>query len=288
MNRPLSIDISTLRWTLIFLLGLISLTLRANDEVAIPALNSPVMDTTGTLTSEQKASLANKLRNFETKKGTQIAILLVATTQPEPIESYALRVAEQWKIGRKGVDDGILLILAKQDRKARIEVGYGLEGVITDAISKRIIQDIMAPHLRQDDYAAGLNAAADSFMKLIEGEPLPAVETSSQESDGKNEMLFAVMAIVALISGAIGQRMHRMVGAVAAAGVAGALTWWFWGSVLFAVGLALVGFVIQLLGGLALLGSLQGGSWNGGGQGRRGGWGGGGGRFGGGGASGNW
>ena len=128
----------------------------------IPKLEARVTDVTGTLTAGQQAELEQKLADFEARKGAQIAVLLVPTTQPEEIEQYSIRVAEAWKLGRKKVDDGALLILAKDDHKLRIENGYGLEGVLTDAASNRIIEDTMVPLLRQGQYYAAISAGRRS------------------------------------------------------------------------------------------------------------------------------
>ena len=131
-----------------------------------------VVDLTATLTPEQKTSLTKRLRDFEQRTGTQIAVLLVDTTRPETIEQYSIRVLEQWPIGRGGSDDGVLLLVAKDDRRLRIEVGYGLEGVIPDALSKRIISEIITPYFRQGDYYGGLKAGVDSLIRLASGQKL--------------------------------------------------------------------------------------------------------------------
>ncbi len=141
---------------------------------AIPALSSPVTDVTNTLSSAEQQALAQKLSAFAQEKGSQIAVLIVPTTQPEDIAQYSLRVAEAWQIGRDKEDDGVIILLAKNDRKMRIEVGYGLEGAIPDAIARRIVSDVMAPYFRQGDFAGGLNAAVAQLMALISGEALPA------------------------------------------------------------------------------------------------------------------
>jgi uncharacterized membrane protein YgcG len=124
----------------------------------LPKLESRVTDLTGTLTAAERADLEQKLADFEARKGAQIAVLVVATTKPEEIEQYSIRLVEAWKLGRKKVDDGALLILDKDDRTLRIENGYGLEGVLTDAASNRIIQDIMVPLLRQGEYFTAIKA----------------------------------------------------------------------------------------------------------------------------------
>ncbi|MDN5753304.1 MAG: YgcG family protein, partial [Nitrosospira sp.] len=157
---------------LAFIALLFSVSLPA-AEVAVPPLTSRITDLTGTLSANETAQLEQKLTAFEAKKGSQIAVLMVPTTQPETIEQYSIRVAEAWKLGRKGVDDGVLLVLAKRDRGLRIEVGYGLEGVLPDAMAKRIVDEIMVPKLRQADFAGGIDAGIERVMGVIEGEPLP-------------------------------------------------------------------------------------------------------------------
>jgi uncharacterized protein len=145
----------------------------ARADVAVPPLTARVVDLTGTLSSDQVAALEQKLKAFEDRKGSQIAVLIVPTTQPETIEQYSLRVVEQWKLGRKKVDDGALLLIAKNDRKLRIEVGYGLEGALNDATSKRIIDEIITPKFKSGDFAGGISDGADRILKVIDGEPLP-------------------------------------------------------------------------------------------------------------------
>ena len=142
-------------------------------DVAVPPLKARVTDLTGTLSASEANQLEQKLAAFEAKKGSQIAVLIVPTTQPETIEQYSIRVAEAWKLGRKGIDDGALLVIAKQDRALRIEVGYGLEGVLPDAIAKRIIEETIVPRLRQGNFAGGIDAGIDKIMGVIQGEPLP-------------------------------------------------------------------------------------------------------------------
>src|SRR5262245_27038985 len=135
---------------LFFCLGL-------HAEQPVPPLKARVTDLTQTLNAEQTAALEQKLRDFETRKGSQIAVLLVQTTEPEAIEQYSLRVAEEWKIGRKKIDDGAILVIAKQDRTLRIEVGYGLEGALSDIVTKRLINETIAPQLSRGDFHGGIS-----------------------------------------------------------------------------------------------------------------------------------
>jgi uncharacterized protein len=265
-------------------------------QVAVPPLTARVTDLTGTLTREQQAGLERMLQEFEARKGTQLAVLIVPTTAPEPIEQYALRVGEQWKIGRKKVDDGAILVVAKNDRAVRIEVGYGLEGVLNDATASRIIREIIVPRFREGDFYGGINAALDRMMRLIDGEPLPEPTRTSPAAEGGLMQLLPVLLIVALVGGAILRAvLGRFLGAAATGGVVGFLAWMIAGAFLIAVIAALFAFVFTLGGGGGRryyggglpgggIGFPRGGSGWGGGGGFRGG----GGSFGGGGASGRW
>jgi uncharacterized protein len=139
-------------------------------EVPIPSLTARVTDETGTLTNEQRSDLEQTLKDFEARRGMQISVLIVPTTQPETIEQYSMRVVEQWKLGRQKVDDGALLIVAKNDRSLRIEVGYGLEGALNDATSGRIIREVIVPRFRQGDFYGGIAAGVDSIILVANGE----------------------------------------------------------------------------------------------------------------------
>ena len=161
------------RYALAWLLWLAWLPAQAQSLAEIPALTSPVVDTTGTLSAEQKQPLEQQALALQQRKGSQLQVLLVSSTQPETIEQYAVRVFEHWKLGRKGIDDGVLLIVAKDDRAARIETGYGLEGAIPDAIANRVIQEYLVPKFREGDYAGGIADATGRLVQLIDGEPLP-------------------------------------------------------------------------------------------------------------------
>src|ERR1700722_9411828 len=142
-------------------------------DVAVPPLTGRVVDLTATLSSDDIARLTQTLKDLEQRKGSQVAVLMVPTTQPETIEQYSIRVAEAWKIGRKKIDDGALLVVAKNDRKLRIEVGYGLEGSLTDATAGRIISEIITPKFRSGDFAGGISAGIDRIIGVINGEKLP-------------------------------------------------------------------------------------------------------------------
>ncbi len=255
----------------------------AADEVALPPLKARVTDLTGTLGAQQQAQLETTLAQIEATKGAQVAVLLLPTTQPEAIEQFGIRLAEAWKIGRKGVDDGVIIIVAKEDRATRIEVGYGLEGAIPDAIAKRIVSELMTPRFREGDFYGGLQAAADTIGKIIGGEPLPAPQQRQGKSKGLDGNLLPLAMMFIFVVGGI---LRAMLGRVAGAGVGGTIAfigaWLLLGSLLAAIVVAVIAFVITMAGG------GHGGIGEMGGMGRGGGFGGGGGGFGGGGASGRW
>jgi uncharacterized protein len=267
-------------------------------EVAVPPLKGRVTDLTGTLKPEQIASLEQMLQSFEARKGSQIAVLMLPTTAPETIEQYSLRVAEQWKVGRKKVDDGVVLVVAKNDRTVRIEVGYGLEGALNDATANRIIREVIVPRFREGDFYGGLAAAADRMIRVIDGEPLPEPRPGPQVEGGTLQML-PVLFILALVGGAILRRAFgRVFGSLATGGAVGIVAWLLVGTLAIALIAALVAFFFTLIGGMGgsgrrYYGGLPGGygGWGGGGFGGGsggGGFSGGGGSFGGGGASGRW
>jgi uncharacterized protein len=196
-------------------------------EVAIPPLTGRVVDVTGTLSSNDIASLTQTLKDLELRKGSQIAVLIVPTTQPETIEQYSIRVADAWKIGRRKIDDGALIVVAKDDYKIRIEVGYGLEGSLTDVTARRIIDEVITPKFRRGDFAAGIFAGLTRVIDVINGEPLPrpAPEaTHGQDLDSFLNpfdpfVLFGIYTIIVVCRSLFG----RLVGSVAAGGVVGAL-----------------------------------------------------------------
>lgn len=263
---------------------LILLPLAAPAEVEVPPLSARITDLAGVLHPEQKTALEARLATFEQEKGSQIAVLIVPTTQPETIEQYSIRVAESWKLGRKGVDDGLLILLAMDDRTMRIEVGYGLEGVIPDAIAKRVIAEIMTPYFRQGDFYGGINAAVEQLISLIAGEPLPepAKATKSTPVEGILPLLlFGAIAVGGILRAIFG----RFFGGVIGGGVVGFAVWALGGGLIFAIVLAVVAFIITLSGGMSGVGGMGGGGGRSSGG---GGFSGGGGGFGGGGASGRW
>jgi len=171
---------TTLRWMCGLLAVLLTVRAIAEDLQPVPALHARVTDETATLTAPERTRLEGKLAALEHRKGAQLGVLIVATTQPETIEQYATRVFDAWKLGRKGVDDGVLVIVAKNDRHVRIEVAYGLEGAIPDAAAKRVAHDYLSSHFVHGDFAGGLDAGIDALTALIDDEPLPAPPAAAQ------------------------------------------------------------------------------------------------------------
>ncbi|WP_350150291.1 YgcG family protein [Nitrosomonas sp.] len=287
-------------WLLITML--LSATL-AMADAAIPPLKAHVNDLTATLSTSEVMHLEQKLQAFEKTKGSQIAVLMIPTTQPETIEQYSIRVAEAWQLGRKGIDDGILLLIAKNDRALRVEVGYGLEGVIPDAIAKRIIADIMTPHFKLGHFANGIDAGIEAIIHLIQGEPLPLPKNSRNSNNAAGEHSpvenFVSLLIGAMVLGRILQVMlGRLAGAMVAGIGVGIIGWLSFASLTAAILIAIAAFFINLFlnsgGGIYRTGrsgwsdrSYRQGGFDRGGFGG-GGFGGGGGGFGGGGASGRW
>lgn len=208
------------------------------QEQAIPALDDWVVDTTGTFSAAQKSTLAQRLAAFEKSKGAQIFVLMIPTTAPEDIDQYTRRVYDQWKVGRKNIDDGVLLVVAKDDRRLRIEVGYGLEGAITDLQAGRIIRDFIAPYFMQDEYVAGINEGVDKIMVLVEGEELPPVQDSAFESDEDGPLVMLLpLAFFAFV-----------LPPLAAALIIGFFSFFIFWSVSIAIVIGLVAFVISLIG----------------------------------------
>lgn len=254
----------------------------AAEPVALPPLTARVTDLTATLTVEQKGALDARLAEFEARKGAQIAILMLPTTQPETIEEFGIRLAEAWKIGRKGADDGVIVIVAKEDRRMRLEVGYGLEGALNDATASRIVNERMAPRFRAGDYAGGLRAGVDAIAAVVEGEPLPAPAGNRVRGapDGEGWLMWI---FAALVFASFARRIFGGFGALLAAGAAGFFAFTAFGL----VAALLVGGLVFLLS-FAPPGVFLGGRGGFPGGGGRGGFSGGGGGFGGGGASGRW
>jgi uncharacterized protein len=263
----------------------------------VPPLATRVTDLTGTLSQAEQAELEAELAGFESRKGAQIAVLIVPSTEPEAIEQYSIRVVDAWKLGRAASDDGALLLVAKDDRAMRIEVGRGLEGALTDLVSKRIVSDTIAPHFRQGDFAGGIAAGVAQMIRVIDGEPLPAPDRGwgggTERLAGMLPILFGVVFVGSMVLRAI---FGRALGSVATGGVTGAIVWWVTQVLGLAIGVGIVAIIASLLLGFAgprRWSSRPGhGGWSTGGWGRgssgSGGFRGGGGSFGGGGASGRW
>ena len=278
------------------LCGLLLALTPALAQLAVPALTAHVVDSTGTLSAEEVQQLESKLSAFEQSSGAQVVVLLVPTTQPEDISSYANRVANTWKIGRKEIGDGLLLVVAKNDRKVRFEIAKTLEGAVPDLAAKRIIDQAITPRFKQGDFAGGLEAGVELVMKLISGEalPAPAAESSPAKSgfDWTNLFVFAFIA-VPVVAGIARKILGPKLGSLATGGAVGLLAILLTSSLLIAGLAALAALVFTLFSNSFLNTSSAGwgtaGGWGAGGRGGGGGFGsGGGGDFGGGGASGDW
>lgn len=263
----------------------------AGADVVIPPLKARITDLTGTLTAEQKGALEQRLAAFEARKGSQIAVLMLPSTKPEEIEQYSIRLAEAWKIGRKGTDDGLILVVAKEDRRLRIEVGYGLEGAIPDATAKRVISETITPKFKAGDFYGGISDGVDQLIRLVDGEKLPppaaaAPSDTSQGGADPGDWLGPAFLFL-LIGGAILRAvLGRFPGALAMAvmaGIAGAFLFGVFGAVISAI----VAFIFTLIN-VGSLASSSGGSFSSGSSSGGSSWGGGGGSFGGGGSSGSW
>src|SRR5688572_859017 len=293
-------------WLAAFWIALSALTgAHAQDLMPVPPLEGRVVDRTNTLDSLQRQAMEQHLANVEREIGTQIVVLMVNSTAPEDIAAYAHRVADQWKIGRRDVGDGLLIVVARSDRRVRIEVAKALEGAVPDLAARQIITETISPAFKRDDYAGGLNAAIDRLAARIKPEGLPAPDAqrgASGDTRGFDWEDWAVFFFIAVpiagsvLTGIVGRKL----GALATGGGAGALAWWFSASLVVA---GLAGIVALVLvgvlgigsrgrgGGLPIIWGGDGGGWGGGGGFGGGGGGfssGGGGDFGGGGASGDW
>ena len=279
----------------------------AQQMAAIPALTSPVVDATGTLSAEQKQQLEQQALALQQRKGSQLQVLLVSSTQPETIEQYTQRAFDQWKLGRKGVDDAVILVVAKDDRRVRIQPGYGLEGAIPDAIANRVIQEYLAPKFRAGDYGGGIADATAQLVRLIDGEPLPAPVSDhrAREGNGGGDWIFALFAafIVASIVRGVFGKAPKGLRSLFTGGAAGGVVWLLSSLIPLAGVAGVIGLIYGLMsvsagryarhGGWGGFGGGGGGGWGGGGfggggGGGGGGWSGGGGMSGGGGASGSW
>jgi len=299
-----------LRWLTALLCSLaLAAGALAQDVLPVPPLAGRVIDQTGTLSGAQLEQLQNRLAALERERGSQVVVLMVASTKPEDIASYAQRVADSWKIGRRQVGDGVLVVVAKSDRRVRIEVAKALEGAIPDLAASRIIDESITPAFKAGDFSGGLAAAVERIAARIGGEGLPEPEAKRTSAQGGGatqgfdwQDLAIFLFVGAPILGAVLTGMFgRKLGAVATGGVVGGVGWWLTASLLAGAGAALLALVLVGVVGVgsrpgSTLGGRRGGPpmWGGGGfGGGRGGGGGGfssggGGDFGGGGASGSW
>ncbi|MBI5791736.1 MAG: TPM domain-containing protein [Rhodocyclales bacterium] len=266
----------------------------AAEPVPLPALSSRVTDLTGTLDATQRGRLEARLAAIDRAGRAQVAVLLLPTTQPETIEQFGIRLAEAWKVGRKGADDGLIIIVAKDDRKMRIEVGYGLEGSIPDAIAKRVIAERMAPAFKQGDFFGGLFAAVEALDAAVGGAATgsaPVVDAASvvpaaaPNPSGGEQPDWIAWLFGTLVAAGVLRAIFGLLGSLAAAAVGGWLGFMLFGSLAFAIGAAVVIFLFSFVNVFSGGGR---GSGGGGFSSGGGGFSGGGGSFGGGGASGGW
>lgn len=268
---------------------LMLVTQAAFAMVEVPEFSARVIDLTQTLSAPEQAAFEAKLKSFEEAKGSQIAVLIVPTTKPEEIEQYAIRVVDEWKVGREGVDDGLLLLIAKEDRKVRIEVGYGLEGAVPDLYAKRIINETLTPKFKRGDFAGGIDGAVNQLMGLVDGEPLPAPSKKNFNSSQLEQML-PLLLFGGMISGLFLRGIFgTFMGSALNGSLIGAIVFFIGWTVLGASVLGVIAFIFTLIstgrGGSSYGGFSTSGSGGYGGGGFSGGMGGG---FGGGGASGSW
>lgn len=281
--------------------------LRAQDILPVPPLSGRVIDQTGTLSAAQIDALSSKLATFEAQAGPQIVVLLVPSTLPEDIAAYAQRVGEAWKIGRRDVGDGLLIVVAKNDRRVNIQTAKALEGAVPDLAARQIIDSAIRPAFRANDYAGGLDAAIDQLIARIKGEALPAPQqrerpSSSRPFGGMQPIELLIFAFVALplVAGVTRRIFGRGLGSLASGGATGVVAWLVSNSLSIAGIGAVIGLLFGLFAGASNvlrssgrhggyaggLGGFGGGGWSGGGGGGFSS--GGGGDFGGGGASGDW
>ena len=300
----------------ILLWGVPGLVLAQTGVLPVPALTARVIDQTGSLSATDKAALEAKLAAYEQNKGSQIVVLMVPTTQPEDIAAYAHRVASDWKIGRRDVGDGVLLIVAKDDRRMRIEVARALEGALPDLAVARILDHTLQPQFRQNQYAAGIDAALDQIMRAIDGEKLAPVGADTTGRGKSQEVDWGLILVIVVMTslaggGLLKSFLGRILGSIITSALTGGLVFGLTGFALMAAMAAIASFFIALFVGLGDSGGnggggsssrrsrgrysspiVIGGNWGGGDSWGGGGGGGfssgGGGSFGGGGASEDW
>jgi len=270
------------------------------NQIPVPKLAAHVIDQTATLAPGERDALEAKLADFERTHGSQVVVLIVPSLGTESIFDFATRVTDEWKLGRKGVDDGVLLVVSKAQHKIRIHTGRGVQGTLTDALSDRIISEIIAPRFRNGDFAGGLDAGVDAIIKAIEGESLPLPEVRRPVHPAVNGDAFFYLAVflVPIVGMLLRGIFGRLFGAGITSGITGLVVWLLFGSVAFVVLAGLAAFFFTLFsgarfgpgvrGGPGWVGGFGGGGFSGGGFGGGGGFSGGGGGFDGGGASGSW
>ncbi|MGC1522056.1 MAG: YgcG family protein, partial [Steroidobacteraceae bacterium] len=245
-------------------LALLVAAVPAGALIAVPPLTGRVVDLTGTLSGAAVARIEAKLAAFEDKKGSQIAVLIVPSTQPEEIEQFGIRVEDAWKLGRKGVDDGAYLIVAKNDRHVRIEVGYGLEGALSDAIANRIVDETIAPHFKQGDFDGGIEEGVDKMIAVVDGEPLPEPDRRWERHGGLGNLLPLLLVVVVIGGGVLRAVFGRLFGSVATGGIAGGLAWIFSHLAFIGLGAGVFAFVIAMLAGSSSSTWSAGRGWGGG------------------------
>lgn len=275
----------------LLLLGLVA-SVQAQELQPVPRLQARVTDNAGLLPEARRTALEARLAAFERQKGTQVAVLTLASTAPEPIEAYSIRVVDAWRLGRSGVDDGVLFVIARDDRRMRIEVGRGLEGALPDARAKQIIADAVAPRFKAGDYPGGIEAGVESILALLSGEALPPPPAVDEGWKGDTEEWLVLGLVATIIGGGVLRALFgRLLGAGLAGGLVGVGAWLISAAWFIALVCGVLAFIFVLAMGAGGRGGV-GGPWiggRGGGFGSRGGgWSGGGGGFGGGGASGGW
>lgn len=218
----------------------------ASAQVAIPRFEALVVDLTGTLTAQQQAALDEKLTALQVRKGSQLAVLIVPSTQPEDIAQFGIRLSDAWRVGRAKEDDGAILIVAKDDRTVRIEVQDGLEGVLTDATCGRIINETIVPLFKQGDFNGGIDAGVDQMIRLVDGEALPPPDKAWEKRSARDfpapAVIFVLFAVFSALRNLIGRGLSSVFAGLVGAGVG----WWVTTSI---VGVALGG-VIGLVAGL--------------------------------------
>jgi uncharacterized protein len=205
-----------LRFLLGLVLALLLTAAGAQEFVQVPPLQARVTDKAGMLNANQRTALENVLKEYEERTGSQIAILLISKTEPEAIEQFSIRVYDEWKLGRKGIDDGVLLVVAKDNppalRRLRIEAGRGVQGTLTDAQSKRILQDVIAPHFRQSDFYGGLAAGVSAIASLLDQEKFPAAQRKPAADEGGFDwplLLFFFFMILFMLMSRAGSARRR-------------------------------------------------------------------------------